>query len=65
MINSFVGNNKLYQQMINIIKISSLLGTAKVYFRLNELTDQSKKTDKQGSPEIKNFYLVNFNYIAI
>ena len=39
--------------------------TIKIYFNPNELTYQSKKIDKQGSPEMKNFHSVNFDYIAI
>ena len=39
--------------------------TVKVYFSLNELMYQSKKTDKQGSLEMKSFQLISFDYIAI
>ena len=46
-------------------KLHHCWATVKVYFSLNELTYQSKKTDKQGSREMKNFHLINFDYIAI
>ena len=39
--------------------------TVKVYFNLNELTYQLKKTDKQGSLEMKSFHSINFDYIAM
>ena len=39
--------------------------TVKAYVSLNELTYQSKKTDKQGSPEMKSFHSIHFDYIAI
>ena len=45
--------------------LCTFLATVKVYFSLNELTYQSKKTDKQGSPEMKSFHSINFDYIAI
>ena len=41
------------------------LATVKVYFSVNELAYQSKKTDKQGSLEMKSFHLINIDYIAI
>ena len=46
-------------------KLHHCWATVKVYFSLNELTYQSKKTDKQGSLEMKSFHLINFDYIAI
>ena len=46
-------------------KLHHYWATVKVYFSLDELTYQSKQADKQGSPEIKNFHSVNFDYIAI
>ena len=38
--------------------------TGKVYFRLNELMYQSKKTEKQGSLKMKSFHSRNVD-IAI
>ena len=46
-------------------KLHHCWATVKVYFSLNELTYQSKKTDKQGSPEMKSFHSIHFDYIAI
>ena len=46
-------------------KLPHCWATIKVYFSLNELTHQSKKTDKHGLPEMKSFHLINFDYIAI
>ena len=46
-------------------KLHHCWATVKVYFSLNELTHQSKKTDKQGSPEMKNFHSVTFDYSVI
>ena len=46
-------------------KLHHFCATVKVHFSLNELTYQSKKTGKQGSPEMKKFYSINFDYIAI
>ena len=46
-------------------KLDHFWATGKLYFSLNKLTYQSKKTDKQGPPEIKNFHSINFDHIAI
>ena len=46
-------------------KLHHCWATAKANFSLNELTYQSKKTDKQGSPEMKSFHSINFDYIPI
>ena len=42
-----------------------IYGSVKVYFSLNRLTNQSKKADKQGSPKMKSFYSINFDYTAL
>ena len=47
------------------LKLHHCWAAVKVHFSLNELTYQSKKTDKQGSPEMKNFHSVNFDYTGI
>ena len=46
-------------------KLHHCWATVEVYFSLNELMFQSKKTDKQESLEMKSFHSINFNYIAI
>ena len=46
-------------------KLHLCSATVKVYFNLNELTYQLKKTDKQGSLEMKSFHSINFDYIAM
>ena len=46
-------------------KLCRCWATVKVHFSLKELMYQSNKTDKQGSPEMKSFYLINFDYITI
>ena len=46
-------------------KLDHFRATAKLYFGLNELMYQSKKTDKQGSLEMNNFHSINFDHIAI
>ena len=46
-------------------KLHHCWATVKAYFILNELTYQSKKTDKQGPLEMKSFHSINFYYVAI
>ena len=46
-------------------KLHHCWATAKVYFILNELMYQSKKTDKQGSLEMKSFHWINLDCIAM
>ena len=46
-------------------KLHHCWATVKVYFSLNQLKYQSKKTDNQGSLEMKSFHSIKFDYIAI
>ena len=46
-------------------KLHHCWATAKVYFGLNEVLHQSKKTVKKGSLEMKSSRSINFDYIAI
>ena len=46
-------------------KLHLCSATVKGYFNLNELAYQLKKTDNQGSLEMKSFHSINFDYIAI
>ena len=46
-------------------KLHHCWATVEACFSLNESMYQSKKTDKEESPEMKNFHVINFDYIAI
>ena len=58
-ITNFISKLSMYS------KLHHCWATAKLYFSLNELTYQSKKIDKQGSPEMKNFHSIHFDHIVI